>query len=681
MAIFTNKYIYKYLVESKKQNSEKGRFENIYGSLFYNIKLDNDKKQFIIKGINFEKFYIRLKELYQYNGIGNLFDKTYSAFDMFLWEKELKNKRDMKIVDLRVHLFFALEIYKIFQDLADRYNLPYYNNVSKGIYNKTWISNFEKRDIKPTNTQNLSNIKYTLKDYQKEFIEKYNILKYKFDLEGYILTFEQGLGKTLTAISLAECLNKKQIIIVCPNSLRDNWAYEIKSYFLKYDNIDIWKSDVYVKGNKNLSISKNPKYIIVNQESIDSIYNIIDYKLDTMIIVDECHNFRNSNSNRVKLLLELKDKCNCKDNLMMSGTPIKSTPDELIPALRMIDPYFTQELAEIYKKAFNQYSSEISRVVKERFSRVIYRKTKSQVLQLPEKYIKNVFLSIKNPEPYYLDYLKKQTIIIFTEEYNKKLDQYSSLKERFEYIVTKYSSANKKITKEYLDYICKSTNPKEVTPELHEHREQMYNNFLENYVYINITDKNIYKELQILQKQYIFMKNSAMGIAIGKIFPTARTNCYIEIFDQNINYILDSIKNNSKKTIIFTQFLKVAKHINVELTKNNIGNVLIIGETKNRLEVINRFKEDDSIDVLIATTQTLSTGVTLTEANQILFFGTPYRDADFQQACDRIHRIGQTLDVYIYIILLKSAKKNITNRLDDIINWSKQSTTDFMDLE
>ncbi len=679
MSIFSQEYIYNYFLEAKN-TSEKSRIESIFGTLFQSVKLDYENKQFIIKGINFEKFYIRLKELYKYRGIGNLFDKTYSAFDMFLWEKELKNKKDMKIVDLRVHLFFALEIYKIFQDLSDYYNLPYYNSISKGIYNKTWISNFEKRDSKPTDTTNLKNIRYILKDYQKEFIEQYSILKDKYDLNGYILTFEQGLGKTLTAIALAECLNKDQIIIVCPNSLRDNWAYEIKSYFTKYSNDDIWKADIYVKGNIKLSISKNPKYIIVNQESIDSIYDIINKNRNNMIIVDECHNFRNNSSNRTKLLIKLKEKCNCTDNLMMSGTPIKSTPDELIPALRMIDPYFTEKLAEIYRKAFNQYSSEISRVVKERFNRVIYKKTKAQVLKLPNKYIENIYLSIKNPEPYYLDYLKKKTIEEFQIEYNKKLIQYKLLKERFEYIVKTYSSADKKITKDYIDYICKSTDPKSMTPQIHEHREKIYSTFLEDYVYPNIEDKSIYKELETLQKQYIFMKNSAMGTAIGRIFPQARTNCYIDIFDQNIDEILEYIKNNTKKTIIFTQFLKVAKYISNGLSNKNIGNIIIVGETKNRMELINQFKIDESIDVLIATTQTLSTGVTLVEANQILFFGTPYRDADFQQACDRIHRIGQTTDVYIYKILLKSEKKNITDRLDDIINWSKQSTDSFMDI-
>lgn len=91
---------------------------------------------------------------------------------------------------------------------------------------------------------------------------------------------------------------------------------------------------------------------------------------------------------------------------------------------------------------------------------------------------------------------------------------------------------------------------------------------------------------------------------------------------------------------------------------------------KDRFDVIDQFKYDDTVDVLVATPQTLGTGVTLTEANQMFFFGTPWRSADFDQCCDRIHRIGQTSSVYIFNILLKSQEKNLSSRIDEIMQWS-----------
>ena len=89
------------------------------------------------------------------------------------------------------------------------------------------------------------------------------------------------------------------------------------------------------------------------------------------------------------------------------------------------------------------------------------------------------------------------------------------------------------------------------------------------------------------------------------------------------------------------------------------------------MKLIQEFKNNDDIDVLIATSQTLSTGVTLTEANQMFFFGTPWRSADYNQCCDRIYRIGQTTDVDIYNVLLDTGSEpNLSTRMNDILNWS-----------
>ena len=78
--------------------------------------------------------------------------------------------------------------------------------------------------------------------------------------------------------------------------------------------------------------------------------------------------------------------------------------------------------------------------------------------------------------------------------------------------------------------------------------------------------------------------------------------------------------------------LEVVNYIYSDLQKQGIGVVKIVGGDNERMDKINSFKYSDNIDVLIATSQTLSTGVTLTEADQMFFFGTPWRSADYQQA-------------------------------------------------
>lgn len=650
---------------------EAGNSNIIKFGLSNKVYLNKDNKTFTITNINFNKFLLRLKEMYNYNRITNLFDAKYSLISLFLYKKNIITKDKLRITNLEVHLFFALELYKIFLDMSEFYNLKYYKTVADQIYYKTWVSKYDTVEDTYTDLTNLKNFNYTLKDYQLEFVREYTNMKNKYELEGQILSFEQGLGKTFTSIALAECLNKKQVVIVCPNSLRDVWAYEIKNYYKIYDNESLWKKDIYVHNNGELNKSKNPRFIIVNQESIEKIYNIIDKSKDSMIIVDECHNFRNYNSNRTNKLFKLKEILNCKDNLMMSGTPIKATPEEIVPVLMMIDPYFTDELAKVYIKAFSNASEEISRVVKERFNRVLYRRTKNQVLELPDKYIDSLRLSIKNADRYIVKNIRKEIKEEFEIEYAKKLKVMSKIKKEFEIMVVKYSSASYIDTMNYLKYINSSTDPDKDKLDVGEYKQEYFNSFLKEFVYPNIDNKEDRDRLKYLTSQYVYAMQSATGLAIGKILPPAKTNCYIEIFHHNIDLFIDMINNNIKKTIIFTPFLQVANDTYETLLSHGIGCVKIVGETKERMKYINMFKENDNVDVLVATTQTLSTGVTLTEANQMFFLGTPYRNADFEQACDRIHRIGQTTQVNIYTVLLDTGKeKNITERIDEIMQWS-----------
>ena len=101
-------------------------------------------------------------------------------------------------------------------------------------------------------------------------------------------------------------------------------------------------------------MQNNTKFFIVNQESIPKIFPYIK-KSNNMLIVDESHNFREMKSLRTNHLYQLKQKLECKDVLMMSGTPIKGTPSEIAPSLRMVDPLFTNDVAKIYNIGFDKH--------------------------------------------------------------------------------------------------------------------------------------------------------------------------------------------------------------------------------------------------------------------------------------------------------------------------------------
>ena len=659
---------------SSDEELSMSQFEKL-NSITSRIKVSDD--YIVIKGIDFQKFLQRIKVYYSENNFSKIFMKEYTKHAQKLWEKKKITRKEMKIKYLQFPTFFALEIAMIFEDLGYEYNVKHYLKIARFIRSKTWLKNLHL-PVKEVsiNISNLKNIRYTLKPYQKDFIEMYPTLKERFNLNGYLLSFDQGLGKTLTAISLAECLDKDQVVIVCPNSLKENWAYEIKEYFYKYENEKLWRDEVYVHGSKKYSFTKKTKYIIVNLEAIPAVYDLISNKRNSILIVDEMHNVRNMKGKRTLELLDLKSKLGKTDVLLMSGTPIKALPNEIVPSLMLIDPLFTEEVAKLYFNCFNVDGTATKEIVNARFGMVMHRKTKKEVLTLPDKHIHELNFTVPNSNKYLSDVVSKEVEEVFSRLYNTELERSDELRNNYINMIEKYSKAPYKEKKEYLKYL---KNPE---CDYHESEREKFDVFTKKYVIPNIYYPVDLKNFKEAETAYVRMKERAMGKALGQIMHPRRKELYIQLYENNKEEIIDMIHNATKKTVIFSTLLEVVDYISKDLTKQGIGNVKIVGGADNRMDKIQAFKNDDDIEVLIATSQTLSTGVTLIEANQMFFFGTPWRSADYDQCCDRIYRIGQNTDVNIYNVLLDTGgKENLSTRMNDILKWSGEMFTSMIDGE
>ena len=228
-----------------------------------------------IKGINYRTLKNRIKKFYEDKSIENIFLPKYNAFDYRKFEKKRMRKAQMRVDWMYTYEFFALELVRLFADLGKRFRDKIYERFAEQIYQESWLMKADQKaeEVPYLDTNNLKNLTLTLNDYQKEFIEKYPKLKAQLNLNGYILAFEQGLGKTLTAIALSECLDVDHVYIVCPNSLKENWALEIQKYYQKYQDDDLWKQEVFICSQSPTRFDPNTtRFIITNNESIEKMY-------------------------------------------------------------------------------------------------------------------------------------------------------------------------------------------------------------------------------------------------------------------------------------------------------------------------------------------------------------------------------------------------------------------------
>lgn len=189
---------------------------------------------------------------------------------------------------------------------------------------------------------------------------------------------EMGLGKTWQALAYA-LFNNLRTVVVCPASLKPNWAREIRKLSgqsprilygrdpSEYDllqaltaptqfsiiNYDILRTKTTIKKDSGQIVSRFLWVELINMSKPD------------LVIVDEGHYIKNVDSNQSQALRAL----NTPRIVFLTGTPIVNRPGELWPMLHMIAP----ESFPAYETFLNQYTYDGKRVKNEKELRAMLR--------------------------------------------------------------------------------------------------------------------------------------------------------------------------------------------------------------------------------------------------------------------------------------------------------------------
>lgn len=564
---------------------------------------------------------------------------------------------------LIIHRALLPELVYILQN----FNSTRYNNVINIILENTWMKSISESHPNRVNSSKFSNFHYALKPYQKEFIELYDDKKQKYNLNGYVLAFEQGLGKTFTSIVLMHSLQKNAVIIIAPKStLKTVWKNEIQTVFKE-------KKKVWVVGD----IPSQADFYVVNYESIDKLKSITRYltSKNVGIIVDESHNFTNTEAKRVILLKAIAKVTNCQDILLMSGTPIRALGKEMIPTLELLDPYFDSLAKESFLSALGVSVPVALDILKNRLGMMMHRKMKTEVIKLPEKIRKDIRIKISNGNDYTLKTVKTK-ISNYIEDKQKYYSKNKEMYERDFAEVIAYLKTKLKNDPDFLEYlqvieILKKSGYDPRNPELVK-RVAAANKY-EKTTLRPLLPSEYKKKFDQSKAVVKYVNLKIMGEVLGGLLNQLRSDMFAAMV--NASPLCSIISNSKKKTVCFTTFVDVVKMTNDFLvSKCKSKPLLVFGETSGAiLPMLKNFKEDTTLNPLVATVQTLSTGVTLTEANTVVFLNKPWRHTDASQAEDRVHRIGQDTEVIIYTFILDTGKEaNLSTRMEDIVSWSKE---------
>ena len=219
----------------------------------------------------------------------------------------------------------------------------------------------------------------------------------------FILADDMGLGKTTATIIAALETGVEKILIVCPASLKLNWQREIENYTDR---------PIYIAEGKKFSTEHD--FVIVNYDILKNFYDLKDKdnSLITqsnfdLIILDEAHYVSNAQAQRTKLVNSF---CKIPKYLwLLTGTPMTNRPMNYYNLLNLIESPVSQnwmayairycqgyQFTAGTRKIWNVSGASNLEELRDRTSRQVLRRLKTEVLDLPDKIISPVYLRLKS---------------------------------------------------------------------------------------------------------------------------------------------------------------------------------------------------------------------------------------------------------------------------------------------
>ena len=132
-----------------------------------------------------------------------------------------------------------------------------------------------------------------------------------------------------------------------------------------------------------------------------------------------------------------------------------------------------------------------------------------------------------------------------------------------------------------------------------------------------------------------------------------------------VGELVKNIQDNKEKVIIFSYYLKPLQAVHDYLKFLNIEFIKFYDLDISEREVaVEKFKNDKAKVAFVASSRIASEGLTLTEANNVIFLNRWWNPSSNNQARDRVVRLGQKKNVLIYNIYCSNT---VEERVSEIL--------------
>ncbi|KAI9715837.1 MAG: hypothetical protein M1828_000578 [Chrysothrix sp. TS-e1954] len=180
----------------------------------------------------------------------------------------------------------------------------------------------------------------------------------------------------------------------------------------------------------------------------------------------------------------------------------------------------------------------------------------------------------------------------------------------------------------------------------------------ETYICINLFEL---KQSQLLideEAQRTVRANPRLARSMGRYGgPHTKTHELLRQLSQSADWSTDHPEEKPIKSVVFSTWTNHLDLIQIALTENKYNFVRLDGSMTrpNRKIALDSFASSRDVQIILVSINAGGLGLNLTAASRVYVMEPQYNPAAESQAIERVHRLGQTRDVYIYRFIMSDS--------------------------
>lgn len=165
-------------------------------------------------------------------------------------------------------------------------------------------------------------------------------------------------------------------------------------------------------------------------------------------------------------------------------------------------------------------------------------------------------------------------------------------------------------------------------------------------IYLNLKSKEYEKQIgDYLEWENNNNEKKTLAIRLSKLMMARQIIAESKL--ESTYELVDNALSQGKKVIVFTNFTATLEEISWKYNKRSVTLDGRMSKQK-RQESVDRFQNDEKVDVFVGNIKAAGVGITLTAAEVVIFNDLSFVPSDHAQAEDRAYRYGQKSNVSVF---------------------------------